>query len=160
MKIKLIILVLLLFCSTAWAADVKFAMDVGALLQTGSPGKLAYGANTTTKYYGLDDSGRHYLSGLTSFLRSDLDGDTYLGRMYPIYYQRPLITLGKVPFNIGGGIGRYWNMKSDGDDETDLAHILTLSVETWKLAAMIKAEAYEYEGPDMYFVGGSVLFLF
>jgi hypothetical protein len=164
MKKIVIVLVLLLFCgagSQTMAADVEFSMDVGALIRTGTPSMFAYGANITPKFYSLDTLGRHYFSGLVSVLRSDFEGgDTYFGRGYPLYYQRPLITIFKLPFNVGAGIGKYWNIKTDGDDDTDLAHIVTLSVETWKLAIMLKGEAFEKEGPDGYFAGGSILFLF
>ncbi len=162
MKKLLIVLVVLILIpiKVGHSADVKFSIDVGCLLQEAKASKFAYGTNTTAKYYGLDSLGRHYLSGLASALRSDLDGDTYLTRLYPIYYQRPLMTIFKLPVNIGAGIGKYWNIKTDGDDDTDLAHIVTLSVEKWKLAIMLKGEAFEKEGPDGYFAGGSILFLF
>lgn len=164
MKQVLIFLVAILLMSwypnPVQAVDVQFSMDIGVMGQENTGTKLAYGTSGNIKLYDVDPGERHFLAVVPSYLRSKFGGDTYLARLYPIYYQRPLITIGKVPINIAGGVGGYWSVITGSEDDKDYAQMLMIGVQTWEVAINVKGEVFEATPANKYFIGASILWLF
>lgn len=145
-----VIAVVILMPFTVNAVEVQFAGGFGLLLQDGKSSELAFSVDGTTPWWTIDGN-RHTMSAEATFTYADRE--IYLARAYPVYYQRPLATIGGIPLNIGMGIGGYTEIVSGGTDLQGEAMIMTLGVQTWKVDVTIGGEVLKYDGPDLYCVG-------
>ena len=141
------------------AADIEFSTAVGVFMQDGHKGELNYSAGGDLNWYTIEQD-RHSLSIEGSFTWSDFKKDKYIARAYPVYYERPLASIGSFPLNIGAGIGVYHEINSGGDDLDGEAGMVTIGLNKIGLSLDFIGEVLKYDGPDLYSVSFGATFMF
>lgn len=157
-RVILIVAVLILASVTIQAQDGVRAypgFEVGVFMQDGERGAMAYSGAVQVPLYTIEEF-RHFIGVDPSILYSDFgDKETYVVKGY-VTYERPLFTMFKVPFQLGGGYGAWMDLKSGEKDDMTDAQTIFISAKTPLFDVKISGETARLDGPDLYFVGIAV----
>lgn len=133
--------------------------QIGALMQNGERGELAWGGDILLPFITIADNYRHLFGAEPSVLVSDFgEGDLTVIKGY-LTYERPLMTILNLPIQIGVGSGPWVNVYSDGKDDIAEAAKVYIGARALHVEIMAVAEAVKAEGSDLYFVGLQLKFI-